>query len=168
MDPGRCRDSKFFIDPQVYHREILFLCLNVMKEGLKRNIWNLDNYTPLSEVKDLPACRAAWIGDALWYACCFWTSHLVKVPNSSPHIEEVQKGIDEFIRTYFLFWIEVLSLMGDLGIGVHALNDVQQWYTLVSCILRANLKIPYLRLFRQEFPASGQMTANNSSWNTST
>jgi len=134
MDPERCTDIQFCVDPSFYHRVILLLCFNVMKGELKKNICNLDNYTPLSKVEDLPARRAAYIGDALEYACRFWTTHLIKTIGGILIIEEVQKEIDEFFTTCLLFWVEVLSLMGNLDIGVYALNDIQQWYMLVSCI----------------------------------
>jgi len=101
----------------------------MMKGRLKKDICNLGKYAFLSEVEDLAIHRATHIGDALWYACRFWTGHLMRVPSNS---SEVQKEIDGFFTNYFLFWIEVLSLMGDLDIGVHALNDIQQWYILVS------------------------------------
>jgi len=134
MDPDRCIDTRFFVDPLIYHREILLSCLNVMRGGLKKNICNLDNHIPLSKVVDLPAHRAACIGDALWYACRFWTTHLARTADSGLGIEEIQKAIDEFFTTYLLCWIEVLSLMENLDAGVHALNDIEQWYTLVSCM----------------------------------
>ena len=133
MDPRRCTDPRFYVDPQIYHREILLLCLNVMKERLKKNICNLDNYAPLYEVEDLPDRRAAYIGDALWYACRFWTTHLARTDACSLDVEEMQKEINEFFTTSLLFWIEVLSLMGNLDVGVYALNDVERWYMLVSC-----------------------------------
>jgi hypothetical protein len=78
MDPGRCKDKRFFVDPPVHHRRILFSCLDLMRERLRRNICNLDDYTVLSEVKDLPTHLKTHIGDALGYACQFWTSHLVE------------------------------------------------------------------------------------------
>ena len=31
-----------------------------------------------------------------------------------------------------LYWIEVLALMENLGVGVYALNDVEQWCASVS------------------------------------
>jgi len=136
MDPGRCTDTRFFIDPPSYHREILLSCFNVMKGGLKKNICDLDSYTPLSKVEDLPARRVAHIGDALGYACCFWTTHLARTAGSSPSVEEVMKEIDEFFTTQLPFWIEVLSLMGNLDVGVYALNDIEQWYTEVSFMWR--------------------------------
>jgi hypothetical protein len=30
-------------------------------------------------------------------------------------------------------WLQIITLMRDLDIGVYALNDIQQWYTMVSC-----------------------------------
>jgi len=134
MDPGRCTNTRFFVDPTAHHREILFLCFNVMKRGLKKNICNLVNSTPLSEVEDLPVHRAAHIGDVLEYACRFWTTHLARTASSGFGVEAVQKEVDEFFTTCFLFWIEALSLMGKLDVGVHALNDIEQWYMKVSCI----------------------------------
>ena len=132
LNPGRCTNKQLFVDPPIYHREILLSCLNVMKQGLKKNICNLDGYTFNSRVEDLPARRVAYIGDTLWYACRFWTNHLMKVPSDGPEGEEVQKELDKFFTTCLLSWIEVLSLMGHIDIGVYSLNNVEQWYILVS------------------------------------
>ena len=115
----------------MYHREILLSCLSVIKGSLKKNICNLDKLTPLSEVDDLPAQKAAYIGNTLGYACRFWATHLVRAGPSSFN-EEVQSEIDKFFTTHLPFWIEVLSLMGNLDVCVYALNDIEQWYMLVS------------------------------------
>ena len=128
--PQRCTDKRFFVNPQMYHKNILFLCLKAMK-GLRRNICQLDNYANLSEVEDLPAQRSTYIGDALKYACQFWTSHLVETPSSGTNVEDVYEAIDEFFATLFPFWVEALSLLEKLDIGVYALNDIDQWYTQV-------------------------------------
>jgi len=166
MDSRQCTDHQFFIDPSIHHREILLSCLNLMRERLKRNICRLDDYTTLSEVKDLPDCRKNHIGDALEYACCFWTRHLVGIPSSSPGVEEVQEVIDEFFPTCLLFWIEALILVGKLDIGVYALNDIQRWYTLVSYMWSNCSKNPCSHLFRQGLHASGWMIACILSWST--
>ena len=131
-DPGRCTDQRFFVNPTICHREIVLSCLNMMKDRLRRNICGLDDYAILSKVEDLAACQRAHIGDALEYACQFWTNHLVKIPGSGPEAEEVQKAIDKFFTTHLLFWIEVLSLLGKLDVGMYALNNIQQWYLPVS------------------------------------
>ena len=132
IDPERCEDKQFFVEPTIHHTEILLSCLDLMGERLKRNICRLDDCAVLSEVKDLSAHQKANIGDALEYTCCFWTKHLLKVPNNSSYVEQVKKAIDKFFTTCLLYWIEVLSLTGNLDIGVYALNDIQEWYMLVS------------------------------------
>ena len=147
MDPKRCKDERFFVNPTVHHAEVLLSCLNLMRKRLKRNICELDDYAVLSEVKDISTCRKDYIGDALGYACQFWTRHLLEIPSSSPHIEEVQKAVDGFFTTNLLFWIEVLSLMGNLDVGVYALNDVQQWYKLVSFIWNIYSEYIYIYVY---------------------
>jgi len=134
MDPARCKDERFFVEPAVHHEEVLLSCLHLMGERLKKNICNLDDYAVLSEIKDLPTCKKDHIGEVLEYACRFWSKHLLKVPSSSSHVGEVQKAIKEFFTRHLLYWIEVLALMGNLDIGVYAINDVEQWYTLVSAL----------------------------------
>ena len=133
MDQGRCKDERFFINPSVHHQEILLSCLNLMKERLRRNICNLDDYVSLSEVEDLPVHCKAQIGEGLEYACRFWVKHLMEVPSSGHDIEEVREAINTFFTTHLLFWIEVLSLTRNLGVAVYAINDIQQWYISVSC-----------------------------------
>jgi hypothetical protein len=163
-DPERCKDKQFFVDPKVHHTEIFFLCLNLMKTRLKRNICNLDDYAILSEVEDLSTCRKDHIGEALEYACHFWTEHLLEIPSSGSHIEEVQQAIDKFFTTCLPYWIEVLALTGKLGVGVYALNDVEQWCASVSSAQIVYQVLYSHSLFRQVFCASGQMTASASFW----
>jgi len=133
MDQGRCKDERFFVNPSVHHQDILFLCLKLMEEKLKRNICKLDNYAILTTVGDLLARQKKYIGDALEYSCQFWVKHLTKVPSSGHPAEEVYKAVDKFFTTHLLFWIEALAIMGSLGISVYAINDIQQWYSSVSC-----------------------------------
>ena len=131
-DPKRCKDKRFFVDPSVYHTELLLSCLNLMKKRLKKNICNLDDFAILGKVEDLSTCRKVHIGDSLEYACHFWTRHLMETPTSGHGVEEVLKAIEEFFTTHLLFWIEVLIIMGNLDISGYSINDIKQWYTSVS------------------------------------
>ena len=158
MDPHRCQDGRFLVEPTARHPEILLACLRLMGERLKRNICNLDEYAVLSEVEDLSVHRKTNIGDALEYACRFWTGHLLETPSKTPHAEEVQKAIDKFFAVHLLQWIEVLAITGNLGIGIHSINDIEQWFRLVSI-----MQFVYQNLFswssRQGSHQSGQMMA---------
>ena len=131
-DPNWCKDKRFLVEPSVHHAEILLSCLRLMKEKLKRNICNLGDYAVLSEVKDLSTQKKDHICGALEYACQFWTKHLLGIPSDSLCVREVQATIDRFFTIHFLHWIEVLVLVGNLDVGVHAINDIEQWYTGVS------------------------------------
>jgi len=166
MDPVRCKDQQFFVEPAVHHTEILLSCLRLMGERLKRNICNLDDYAVLSKIGDLPTHQQDQIGDALEYACRFWAKHLLRVPISSPHTEEVQRVVERFFKTHLLYWIEVLALMGKLDAGVYAMNDVEQWYTLVSAVQAVYSDLYSCSLFRQVSHVCGQMTARESFWTT--
>ena len=120
------------MEPRNHHAEILLACLRLMEKRLKKNICKLGDYAILTRVKDLSTRKKTYIGDALEYACRFWTKHLPGIPSSSPHARKVQKAIKKFFTVHFLCWIEVLVLTGNLGAGVYAMNDIEQWYNLVS------------------------------------
>jgi len=155
MDPVRYKDEKFFVEPAVHHAEVLLSCLCLMGKRLKRNICNLDDYIVLSEVTDLSTCKKVHIGEALEYACGFWSKHLLMVPSSGSHVGEVQKAIEEFFTRHLLYWIEVLALTENLGVGVYAMNDVEQWYTSVGVVQTVSWGLYSCFLFRQVFHACG-------------
>ena len=159
MDSARCQDKQFYVEPAGHHTEILLSCFKLMENRLKKNICDLDDYAVLSEVKDLPTLKKVHIGEALEYACRYWTKHLLGVPSNSPHAEEVQKAIDRLFTVHLLHWIEVLALTGNLGAGVYAMTEIEQWYGLVSATWIVYQYL-YLLLFRQELHPSGQMTAS--------
>ena len=139
-DPGRCKDERFFVDPPVHHINILFSCLGLMRKRLKRDICNL-NGSNLGDVENLPARKETWIGDALEYACRFWTKHLAKIPSDGLHVKQVQELVDEFFTTRLPFWIEVLVLTGNLDSSVYALHDIDQWYLSVSRVISVKTHI---------------------------
>jgi len=132
LDPVRCQDKQFLVEPASHHAEVVLACLRLMEKRLKRNICNLGDYSDLTVVKDLSNQKKDHIGDALEYACRFWTKHLLEIPSSSPHTEEVQEAVEKFFTVHLLHWIEVLAIIGNLGSGVHAMNDIEQWCGLVS------------------------------------
>jgi hypothetical protein len=103
-----------------------------MEKRLRKNICHLDDYAVLSEVKDLSARKEVYIGEALEYACKSWTKHLLEIPSGSSHAEGVHKAIKKFFTVHLLYWIEALALTKNLGVGIHAMNDIQQWYNGVS------------------------------------
>ena len=158
MDPRRCEDERFVVKPAGCHAEILLKCLGLMEKKLRKNICNWGDYTVLSEVKTLSAYKKDHIGGGLEYACKFWTKHLLEIPNSNPHAGKVWKAIEKFFKVHLLHWIEVLAITGNLGVGVYAMNDIQQWCNLVSD-MQFGFQDPSSWFFRQELYQNGQMMA---------
>ena len=151
-DRTRCKDERFFVDARVHHKIILLSCLDLMKERLKKNICDLDDYVVLSEVQDLSARRETSIGGSLEYACRFWTRHLASIPGNGLHVERVREAIDEFLTNRLLCWIEVLSIVGCLEVAVHAINDIRQWYISVSYTrMCSHMPYPYTSLLGPHF-----------------
>ena len=131
-DQTRCKDDRFFVDPTVHHEEILFSCLDLMENCLKKNICNLDDYAVLSKVEDLSTRKETYIGSSLVYACRYWTRHLASIPGDGPGAKRIREAVDEFFAKRLLCWIEVLSTLGHLGAAVYGLNEIRRWYISVS------------------------------------
>ena len=131
-DRTRCKDRRFFIVPSVHHEDILFSCLGLMKDRLKKNICDLEDYAVLEQVEDLSARRQTRIGSSLEYACRFWTRHLASILRSGPHVKRVHEAVGEFFAGRLLCWVEVLSILGCLEVAVYAIDDIRRWYISVS------------------------------------
>ena len=112
--------------------ELGIACLEKMIEQLRFNICGLeDSRLANDDVKDLPTRIKKTISDALQYSSLYWSSHLCFPPDTRDRC--VWKNLREFFEgPYALFWIEVLSIMGMLRIGVPCLRKVASTLIKVS------------------------------------
>jgi len=99
-------------------------CLKTMVEQLRFNICKLeDSRLANANVEDLPSRIEENISDALQYSSLYWSNHLCFTP------DDCDRAVWESLRTFFegpyaLFWVEVLSIMGMVPIGVPSLRRV--------------------------------------------
>ena len=99
-------------------------CINTMVEQLCFNICKLeDSRLANADVEDLQSRIEENISDTLQYSCLHWSNHLCSTPSNE------DRRVWELFRKFFeglypLFWIEVLSLMGMVSIGVPSLRRV--------------------------------------------
>ena len=116
--------SDYHVDLQNANVELAIACLKKMVEQLRFNICRLEDSRLLnSDVHDLPLRIKDNISDALQYSCLYWSNHLCLGANSGNlHIWESLRKF--FEGPYALFWIEVLSIMGRVSIGVPSLRSV--------------------------------------------
>ena len=107
-------------------------CLNKMVEQLRFNICKLeDSRLANDDVKDLPSRIKENISDTLQYSSLYWSNHLCFPPDiGDRRVWESMRKI--FEGPYALFWIEVLSILGTLGIGIESLRRVTSNLVKVS------------------------------------
>src|SRR5258706_13840075 len=103
-----------------------------MIEPLRFNICKLEDSRLANEdVKDLPSRIKENISDALQYSSLHWSNHLCFTPDTGDRC--VWEGLKKFFEGPCpLYWIEVLSIMGMLRIGVPNLRKLTSTMVKVS------------------------------------
>ncbi|KAI0315268.1 WD40-repeat-containing domain protein [Amylostereum chailletii] len=142
LDEGR--SGKFFVDTGPTHAELARSTLDIMKDGLKFNICQLESSYALN--KDVPGLQervARFIPPSLWYSCRFWADHLHGSVPTEAHYEDVR----EFMTERLLFWLEVMSLTG----AVPALSPILSLVVLWSQVAK-----PYFGSLVYEYACSCQ------------
>jgi hypothetical protein len=125
VDPARCNDSRFRVNPPDQHTELLVDCLELMNRTLEQNICKLPDGVLNSEVDDLKERTERYIGRALQYACRSWHKHLADTtPAQRLKITSV---LHRFLEGKFLFWLEALSVLGAAREAVEALEVAARW-----------------------------------------
>ena len=115
------------IDPQGANVQLGIACLKTMVSQLRFNICGLeDSRLANAEVEDLPSRVTRNISDCLQYSSLYWSDHLCFTPDN--HDRQVWDGLKEFFEgLYPLFWIEILSILGMVPIGVPNIRKVISW-----------------------------------------
>jgi hypothetical protein len=113
--------------PRDTNMQLGIACLKVMTKQLRFNICKLeDSRLPNADIKDLPSRIKENISDALQYSSLYWSNHVCFTPDKGD-LDMLEKLKEFFGGLYGLFWVEVLSLMGMVRIGVLSLRQVISW-----------------------------------------
>ena len=120
IDPTRCINERFRVSPPGHHQEILVGCLELMNGTLEKNMCKLPDAVMNSEVDDLDERIERYLDPALRYACNSWHKHLVD--ESVVCTPAVTSTLHRFLEEKFLFWLEVLSVLGAAREAVDALG----------------------------------------------
>ncbi|KAF7987125.1 hypothetical protein HWV62_333 [Athelia sp. TMB] len=136
-DRSACASEPWFIDEAEHQGALTLACLRIMNTQLHFNMCNLkSSHIPNSSIKDLPNQVAVAIPQYILYPCRFWGHHLSHIPSDEPSIlsiisrfldqlcgyhilqtpfeEPILPLILEFLESKFLYWLEVLSLVGEV------------------------------------------------------
>ncbi|KAJ1311863.1 hypothetical protein OPQ81_010323 [Rhizoctonia solani] len=126
------RSGEFYIHPDKCHKELAEGCLKTLEIGLRFNICNLESsYKFNRQIKDLSDRVASKISNRLKYGCTYWISHLVEAPEGS-FLQEVDKLIS---GASLMYWLEVLSLIGQLDVALEGLPRLAVWLPISALAL---------------------------------
>ncbi|KAH7131691.1 quinon protein alcohol dehydrogenase-like superfamily [Dactylonectria estremocensis] len=107
VDPEKRKEHVFWIDEKQTHQQMIHHCLNTMKTSLKTNICDFKDPAVKQSSID-PEFLMSCLGPDVQYACLYWTHHAQEAGPGSLSDDILY----EFMCTYFLNWVEALSLMG--------------------------------------------------------
>ena len=124
-DPARCVDQRFRVHPPDHHFELLVGCLQLMNEKLEMNMCKLPDGITNRAVGDLRERTDKCISRPLQYACRSWHKHLIGTMKS--RMSEIKSILSAFLKERFLFWLEVLSVLGAAREAVGALESTAKW-----------------------------------------
>jgi hypothetical protein len=119
IDPARCTDQRFWISPPNHHSELFIGCLGLMNQRLEKNMCKIPDAVFNSEVDDLQERAEQYIDQGLQYACTSWHKHLVDAP---AHTLKITSSLHQLLEEKFMFWLEVLSVLGTVRDAIDALE----------------------------------------------
>jgi len=126
-DPDRCTNERFLISPPHHHLQLLDGCLSLMNRTLAKNMCKLPDAVANSDVGDLKKRMEKYIDPALRYACLSWHAHLVDADTTPAQAPTITPTLHQFLEKKFLFWLEVLSVLGALRHAVDGLEAIVGW-----------------------------------------
>ncbi|KIM20013.1 hypothetical protein M408DRAFT_334177 [Serendipita vermifera MAFF 305830] len=114
----------FRVDTKQANVELGIYSLQTMMRELRFNICGLEtSCLPNSSIKDLNERVQRNISDTLQYSCLHWASHLCS--NLDATSKEIREGLNEFLKSErILYWLEVLSTMGEVPAASTALRNI--------------------------------------------
>ena len=93
-----------------------------MNQKLEKNICKLPDSVANDEVDDLQERVKLYIDHTLQYASESWHKHLVDLHTVPAHTSKIISTLHKFLEEKFLFWLEVLSVLGTVREAVYALE----------------------------------------------
>ncbi len=118
------KSGDFYVHIRDAHHQLALYCLDLLLNNLQFNICDLEtSYLSNNDVEDLITRVDQHIPPALLYACRFWDDHLKHTDLKMDLFEKVEK----LFKEKFLFWLEALSLTGNIGLAPSAFATLSMW-----------------------------------------
>lgn len=123
----------YWTSAEKLHATTLEASINLMKTNLRFNICDMEtSYTANMDVNDLPQKIKNNIPESLLYSCLYWATHITEANRTTAAVL-----VSEFLLCLkAIYWVEVLSLVDDLRIGLDTLQNVMVFLQGTSRAIR--------------------------------
>jgi len=158
VDSTRCNNPRFYISPPDHHSELVIGCLELMNRMLKKNMFGFPDGSTNDEADGLRKRAEGNIDHGLRYACESWHKHLVGANTAQTHKAKITPILRQFLEQKFLFWLEVLSILGIVRDAIDALEVARKWLEVRrDCMLDGFHEFVHT-LSRNQRPSTWSMT----------
>ena len=111
-----------YVSEQRHSQRLAILCLRVLNEDLTSHTPGTGYLTGLTpDTEGIPSIDKSNISEVLWYACRFWTVHIIEIED--PDSEFLLDSLRKFLGDKLTLWLEVLSLQYPF----QTLSEVRNW-----------------------------------------
>ncbi|KAG9119386.1 hypothetical protein FRC07_005604, partial [Ceratobasidium sp. 392] len=118
------RSTRFFCDEARQNKHLGQRCFETMRELLHFNICGLESSHVLdSDVLDLSERMSNSIPSHLFYACQYWSDHMLHSKETSEQLVLLA----EFLHVFGLYWVEVMNLKQATRAGIEMLSSTYSW-----------------------------------------
>ena len=125
IDEARCGDQRFYINHNLLHGKLVACCLKGLSK-LTRNMGGLrtPDSSPQEAQKD---ALDKGLPEYVKYSCQYWAKHLeLADPDQREQLGLCDDGkIHIFFQTQSLFWLEAMSLIGEMSAAVLVLSNLR-------------------------------------------
>ncbi|KAG8797552.1 hypothetical protein FRC16_008746, partial [Serendipita sp. 398] len=157
---GSSTSEDFRVNIKQAHRDVGVGCIKAMAQGLRFNICGIESsFMSNRDTLDLQSRVDRNISVTLQYSCVHWSDHLSHIPETQD--EELMKGMVEFTKApRLLYWMEALSVMGEVPIGDSVLRRVPAWLKCSELSVEQDLDdaLEFILAFREPMMTSAPHT----------
>ncbi|KAF7970635.1 hypothetical protein HWV62_23358 [Athelia sp. TMB] len=112
----------WFIDVHQHNQSLAVSCLRIMNNQLHFNMGNLaTSHIRNADIPDLSDRVGIAVPQSLSYPCLFWGYHIRESLSGDSSLLSL---ISKFFEEKFLFWLEVLSLMGEIRLVPQTMTSI--------------------------------------------
>jgi hypothetical protein len=95
----------FHVEEQTNNERLAFLCLCALNEDLSSHTPGT-GYLLTKDTKGIPSFDMSDVSEVLWYACWFWTEHIIAI--EQPVSESLLDSLRKFLDSKLTLWMELL------------------------------------------------------------